>query len=186
MVDTAFPTPPQVSQLIDALRHEPKTSTELQRDVNARKSVLDKILTHLEVELIIEKRDRDYVLLKPNTQPDYSRWESVTKTRYTELRHMQDYVHEKGCLMHFIAAALDDPAPVERCGRCKNCTGAESKFKPDAAAIGQFISNDPKGLDAGDANVRRYVGNDPLNLTDPDGLEQKGAGAALQGLVVDQ
>ncbi|MEO8606564.1 MAG: RecQ family ATP-dependent DNA helicase [Chloroflexota bacterium] len=147
-IDSAFPTPGQVRQVIDALRQQPKTSIELQRDVNARKSVLDKILTHLEVELIIGKPKRDYVLLKPNTQPGFSRWESVTKTRYAELRHMQDYVHEKGCLMHFIAAALDDPAPIERCGRCKNCTGAESKFQPDAAAISraQHFLRDGKAL----------------------------------------
>ena len=136
-IDTAFPTPPQVRQLIDALRQKPKTRTDLQRDVNARQSVLDKILTHLEVEQIIGKPDRDYVLLKPNAQPDFARWETVTQTRYAELRHMQDYVHESGCLMHFIAAALDDPAPIERCGRCKNCTGAESKFQPDPDTIGR-------------------------------------------------
>ena len=53
--------------------------------------------------------------------------------RYAELDHMRAYVHERGCLMRFIALALDDPDPVERCGRCKNCTGVESKFQPDAS-----------------------------------------------------
>ncbi len=36
--------------------------------------------------------------------------------------------------------------------------------------IGQFISDDPAGFAAGDANLRRYVGNDPANRTDPTGL----------------
>ena len=54
-IDTAFPTPRQVSEVIDALREKPKSRFDLQRDVNARLSVLEKILTHLEVEEIIEK-----------------------------------------------------------------------------------------------------------------------------------
>ena len=37
-------------------------------------------------------------------------------------------------------------------------------------AIGQFISEDPAGFAAGDANLRRYVENDPANRVDPTGL----------------
>ncbi len=136
-IDTAFPTPRQVSDVIGALRAKPKSKTDLQRDVNARLSVLEKILTHLEVEGIIEKQESAYVLLKPDASPDYARWAAVTQMRYAELEHMQAYVRERGCLMHFIAQALDDPAPVERCGRCKNCTGVSSKFLPDGAAVGR-------------------------------------------------
>jgi RHS repeat-associated protein len=38
------------------------------------------------------------------------------------------------------------------------------------ATTGQFVSNDPLGLSAGDTNVRRYVGNNPINAIDPSGL----------------
>jgi len=38
-------------------------------------------------------------------------------------------------------------------------------------ATGQFISEDPIGFEAGDANTRRYVGNSPTNATDPSGLQ---------------
>ena len=134
-IDTAFPTPQQVRAVIDALHDQPKSRNELQRDVNARLSVLEKILTHLEVEGIIEKRESAYMLLKRNVEPDYTRWDSVTQMRYSELRHMQEYTHEQGCLMRFIATALDDPHPPLRCGRCKNCNGATSRFQPDAQAI---------------------------------------------------
>jgi ATP-dependent DNA helicase RecQ len=135
-IDTAFPTPRQVGEVIEALREQPKTRHDLQRDVNARLSVLEKILTHLEVEQIIEKQDSAYVVVK-NASPDYKRWEAVTRMRYAELEHMKAYVRERGCLMRFIAAALDDPNPVERCGRCKNCRGVQSKFQPDGAAVGR-------------------------------------------------
>jgi RHS repeat-associated protein len=37
------------------------------------------------------------------------------------------------------------------------------------AAIGRFTSQNPMGFAAGDTNLYRYVGNDPVNLTDPSG-----------------
>jgi RHS repeat-associated protein len=38
------------------------------------------------------------------------------------------------------------------------------------ARVGRFIGQDPIGFEAGDANLYRYVGNSPLNATDPSGL----------------
>ncbi len=37
-------------------------------------------------------------------------------------------------------------------------------------ATGQFLSNDPLGLAGGQANIRQYVGNNPVSLADPSGL----------------
>jgi RHS repeat-associated protein len=37
--------------------------------------------------------------------------------------------------------------------------------------LGRFVSEDPKGFAAGDYNLFRYCGNDPVNKTDPMGLE---------------
>jgi len=37
-------------------------------------------------------------------------------------------------------------------------------------AAGRFLSEDPIGLAGGDSNFYRYVGNDPVNRTDPSGL----------------
>jgi RHS repeat-associated protein len=36
--------------------------------------------------------------------------------------------------------------------------------------LGRFMSEDPKGFDAGDYNLFRYCHNDPVDLTDPMGL----------------
>src|SRR5689334_9341267 len=36
--------------------------------------------------------------------------------------------------------------------------------------IGQWFTEDPKGFDAGDPNLRRIIGNGPTNRTDPSGL----------------
>src|SRR3989337_663531 len=37
--------------------------------------------------------------------------------------------------------------------------------------VGRFISEDTIGFDGGDVNLMRYVGNNPVNFTDPRGLE---------------
>lgn len=38
--------------------------------------------------------------------------------------------------------------------------------------VGRWLSQDPIGFQAGDPNLYRYVGNDPLRFRDPDGLER--------------
>jgi len=40
-----------------------------------------------------------------------------------------------------------------------------------AGATGQLLSNDPLGLAGQDTNLRRYVGNDPINGNDPSGKD---------------
>src|SRR5690606_30259232 len=135
-IETAFPAPKQVNQVVEALRyHGAMKQSELQQFVNARSSVLEKILVHLEVENIINKENRQYHILDSSKNPDFERWSAVTRKRYDELRQMKSYIHEDGCLMRFLADALDDPTSVEPCGRCRNCTGASSKFEPDIQQI---------------------------------------------------
>jgi RHS repeat-associated protein len=47
------------------------------------------------------------------------------------------------------------------------------------ASLGSFISRDPLGFDAGDANLYRYVFNSPANYTDPSGQIVPVAGALI-------
>jgi len=42
--------------------------------------------------------------------------------------------------------------------------------------LGRFISVDPLGFDAGDVNLRRYVGNGPASAVDPSGMLEKQVG----------
>lgn len=48
------------------------------------------------------------------------------------------------------------------------------------AIVGRFISVDPIGFNAGDANLYRYVYNSPLNATDPSGLKVTDPGGVLK------
>ena len=77
----------------------------------------------------------------------------------------------------FGAVASDsDPSVAVRFGytglSLDSATGLQSNrarwYDPTAR---RWVSEDPKGFDAGDANLGRYVGNDPLNATDPSGLD---------------
>jgi RHS repeat-associated protein len=47
--------------------------------------------------------------------------------------------------------------------------------------LGRFMSEDPKGFDAGDYNLFRYVDNDPLDRTDPTGAYAVADDLALAG-----
>jgi RHS repeat-associated protein len=49
--------------------------------------------------------------------------------------------------------------------------------------IGRFISEDPLGLSAGE-NLYAYVGNNPINANDPDGLLLNFVGGALANVVI--
>jgi RHS repeat-associated protein len=50
------------------------------------------------------------------------------------------------------------------------------------AAIGRFVSQDPKGFAAGDTNLYRYVGNAPTDQTDTSGLEDPNAPQPPEGM----
>ena len=120
-IDSAFPRPKDVQQVVELLGENTNMKrNDLQRHVNAKPSVLDKILVHLELEGILEKDQRQYRLLK-QASPDYDRWARVSTQRQRELAQMQAYIEHKGCLMRFIADVLNDPTVTKDCGRCQNC-----------------------------------------------------------------
>src|SRR5262249_45378008 len=49
---------------------------------------------------------------------------------------------------------------------------------------GQWMSEDPTGILAGDYNLRRYVGNNASNLTDPSGLAAAPPGLPVVALTM--
>ncbi|NLE37604.1 MAG: hypothetical protein GX621_06220, partial [Pirellulaceae bacterium] len=51
-------------------------------------------------------------------------------------------------------------------------------------AVGRWLSEDPIGFDAGDANLYRYVGNGPLTGVDPSGQVPQAVAGCFAGSVV--
>jgi len=153
-IDTAFPKPQHVVGTIQALQRTGELSrNELQKQINVKPPVLEKILLHLEIEQLTQRCDSRYRLTGISNVPDFARWDRVTQQRRAELEQMKAYLQHDGCLMRFIATALDDPTQTHPCGRCKNCRRQEIKLNPDPDALiaasqflreGQTITIEPR------------------------------------------
>jgi ATP-dependent DNA helicase RecQ len=82
---------------------------------------MEKALKLLEVDGAVQREKRAWQRTANPWVPEVERWKQVTQHRREELAEMQRYVTHSGCLMEFLARALDDPAAAP-CGRCMNCT----------------------------------------------------------------
>ncbi|MFN8418831.1 MAG: RecQ family ATP-dependent DNA helicase [Anaerolineae bacterium] len=134
-INSAFPKEEHIDQTIAALDSSSEmTFYKLFKHVNTRYGGMEKILLHLELEGIVEKVDSSYHL-KDMRQPDYERWAGVTAQRYAELDQMHEFMTYDGCLMQFIARVLDDPTPLQPCGKCQNCRQRGVEAKPDNRLI---------------------------------------------------
>jgi ATP-dependent DNA helicase RecQ len=81
------------------------------------------------VEGVVGWKNSKFVFLADHSWVSDSQHQAqVCQTRYRELAMMDDFCKYKGCLMEFLARALDDPH-AEKCGKCANCAGA---FIPSA------------------------------------------------------
>jgi len=127
------------------------TIAELMARLNYRRGVIEKALKLLEVDGAV-LRDRTIFVRTTNTwTPDLLRSEQVTQSRREELAQIKRYVDHDGCLMEFLAHALDDPSPG-RCGKCMNCSRrAKRQQVPDELirdAVqflrGDNVSTDPR------------------------------------------
>jgi len=47
-------------------------------------------------------------------------------------------------------------------------------------SLGRFLQSDPTGFDAGDMNLFRYCGDDPVDRSDPTGLYRIGSGLSSE------
>ncbi len=85
--------------------------------------------------------------------------------------------------------AQSNPSQGDRFGYAGMQTDAETGLYFDQAryydpASGRFVSQDPMGFSAGDVNLYRYVGNQPINAVDPSGeFSNVIAGAAIGGAI---
>ena len=102
---------------------------------------IDKVLKVLSVDnpAPITKDGAKWRRTPVDYRMDHDRVRRLTDQRETEWREVQSYVNEQGCLMAFLARALDDPDP-RPCGRCASCRDGPilaptySRERVDAAA----------------------------------------------------
>ena len=122
---TAFPDELQVQAILDALDNsDGMTVRDLESAVNLRNGQIEHVLKYLSVEnpSPVISSERMWHRTPVPYRMDLERIQRLTGQREAEWREVQDYVDATGCLMEFLARALDDEAPV-RCGKCACCLG---------------------------------------------------------------
>jgi ATP-dependent DNA helicase RecQ len=126
-IRSAFPTPPDVEQVLGAMRTAGAALTipKLQERVNLAKGKIEKILEFmlLESPAPIQRTTGGYVLNPVRWQMPVERIERVTSLRRVEQERMTTYVGSRDCLMQFLASELSDP-DAGPCGKCVNCAGS--------------------------------------------------------------
>lgn len=121
-IRSAFPSAEVMAQILKEVeRSAGVTINDLMSRMNYRRGVIDKALKLLEVDGAVVRDKTIYARTTNTWSPDLLRSEQVTQNRRAELEEIKCYVDHDGCLMEFLARALDDPTPVP-CRKCMNCT----------------------------------------------------------------
>ncbi len=135
-IDTAFPKQAHVRAVVKRLRVQPMIAlNELLRRVNAPRDKALKVLSHLELNGLIERNDQEIRLLDLKARARFRHWKQVKQRRIEEYGQMKRYLQAETCLMRFITEALDDYNAPARCGRCQVCLERAPRFDPATTAL---------------------------------------------------
>ncbi|WP_041794823.1 RecQ family ATP-dependent DNA helicase [Pararhodospirillum photometricum] len=122
---SAFPRESWVRAILEALDNSDGLSArELEGLVNLRQSQIEQVLKILSVDspAPVLKDGSTWRRTPVPFRLDHKRIQRLTEQREEEWAEVQDYLKETGCLMEFLARALDDADP-HPCGKCANCLG---------------------------------------------------------------
>jgi ATP-dependent DNA helicase RecQ len=148
-IRTAFPPGHVMDDVVRALgKHEGLTVDGLGAELNYSRNMIEKALKLLEVDGAISKEQTQYFRTANKWAADLARAEQVTRHRRAEIAEIQRYVDHQGCLMEFLARALDDPS-AGPCGRCMNCARKTDRQTPGAEIIqaaANFLRSDTLAL----------------------------------------
>lgn len=128
-IRSAFPPQQHVDKILTALDQSDAglSVPALQAALNLKKSHIEKTINYLTVESpspITKIGTKWHVTAAADGYTiDQVTVDDITAIRRQEQVQMQDYMNHQGCLMEFLAKALDDPSPSP-CGRCVNCKPA--------------------------------------------------------------
>jgi ATP-dependent DNA helicase RecQ len=143
-IRTAFPPVGVMQAVLAAMeKRGPLTMDDLQAELNQGYGAIEKALKLLEVDGAVTHDKHGYSRSSNPWRPDVMRFRQVTQLRRDELEQMRRYVEHKGCLMEFLARALDDPN-AGPCGKCMNCT-KHAERRPVPASLTQAAVNFLRG-----------------------------------------
>jgi ATP-dependent DNA helicase RecQ len=97
---------------------------DLQRGINLTQGQIDKVLKILSVDnpAPVLKVGPIWVRTPVAWSMDHERIQRLTSQRELEWQEVQEYIDHTGCLMMYLAAALDDKN-TQPCGKCAGCLG---------------------------------------------------------------
>ncbi len=122
---TAFPRLEDVQAILDLLAEsDDLTPGEIEKSVNLRRIKIEQALKYLSLEnpAPVIKDENRWRHTAVSYEMDQDRIRRLTRQREVEWRQLQSYIDEPGCLMQFLATALDDPH-ARPCGKCRGCLG---------------------------------------------------------------
>ncbi|MBL8775873.1 MAG: ATP-dependent DNA helicase RecQ [Acidimicrobiales bacterium] len=154
-IRTAFPPREQAEQVITLLEDAggPVKITEIEAEVNVRRSRLEGMLKILDAEGAVERVGSAWQRTLVPWSYDDERVERVTTARRAEQAAMARYGTDGTCLMRFLRAELDDPVDTD-CGRCSVCRGQSS------AEAGAALTFDVDLVEA----ARTFLRSSPLSI----------------------
>lgn len=132
-----IPRRDEVDTILAALDPDAATTLPaLEQQVNLRRTRLELLLKILDVDGAVARASRGWVRTGGPWHYDADRYATLQRLRRTEHDAMRTLVRGgvDGCLMAFLAAQLDDPAPTA-CGRCQHCCGWTPDVDVDPAAV---------------------------------------------------
>ena len=121
----AFPDEGRVKQILDLLEaSDGLTVRQIESVLNMRYTQITQALKFLSVEnpSPVIKSGSKWLRTPVEYRMDTEKIRRLTEQRKVEWREVQGYVDDEGCLMEFLAKALDDPHP-QPCGKCAYCLG---------------------------------------------------------------
>ena len=181
-IRNAFPAREQAEQVIALLEAAggPVKVTEIEAEVNVRRSRLEAMLKILDAEGAVERVGSAWQRTLAPWAYDEERVERVTAERCAEQEAMARYGTDGTCLMRFLRSQLDDTAGADvDCGRCSVCRAAAGEppprptFDPELVeAARTFLRGSPLSIEPRrqwPRDVEQVRGNIPVELRLQDG-----------------
>jgi ATP-dependent DNA helicase RecQ len=143
-INHAFPNPAEAFKVLDLLaKCDGMALEELHDKLDLGRTAIETALRILEVDGAIiaatsNGRPR-FSSTKEPWKPDYEQIRDVTRLRQEELEQMRHYIRHRGCLMEFLARALDD-VEAHRCGVCANCQGRGLPSTARASLVAEAVA----------------------------------------------
>ena len=120
---SAFPSSDWVKTILKSLENTDGLSIrELEVGLNLRYGQIKQVLKYLSVEnpAPLIKDGYKYRRTAVPYEMDHDRISRLTAQREIEWKEVQKYIDHSGCLMQFLACALDD-TNTHACGKCASC-----------------------------------------------------------------